>query len=229
MNIFEVEETRKSAVETVVEKIKLLLIQKKLKPGDMIPSETVLAESLKVSRGSIREAMKILSAYGIIEIKRGSGTFISSSSNRKLFDPLLFNVLIDGSDMYELIEVRHMIERSVIHLIIQHASDEDLNQLKEEMKNFTNYHNSNPEKINEANHSDIDYHRLMGRITHNPIMENIYNFIIDMFETTIDSHRGFDAHVDLHNAIISRNEEQAMNALNKHTKVWSKPYTNTNK
>ncbi len=77
-DMFAVDEKRLSSVEIVVEKVKELLISQKLKPGDMIPSEMDLAEGLKVSRSSVREAVKILTAYGVLEIRRGSGTFLMS-------------------------------------------------------------------------------------------------------------------------------------------------------
>ena len=73
-DIFAIQDSRPSAVDVVIEKIKELLIERKLSPGEMIPSESVLAESLKVGRGSVREALKVLSAYGVVEIKSGAGT-----------------------------------------------------------------------------------------------------------------------------------------------------------
>ncbi len=78
--LFTIAERRLSSVEIVVEKIKALLVQQSLKPGDMIPSETILADNLKVGRGSVREAIKILSAYGVLEIRRGAGTYVASAS-----------------------------------------------------------------------------------------------------------------------------------------------------
>ena len=62
---------RRSSVDTVIDTIQELLLSKQLKPGDKLPNEIELTKSLSISRGSIREAMKILSSYGIVEIKRG--------------------------------------------------------------------------------------------------------------------------------------------------------------
>ena len=67
-----------SAVDYMLDSFRKLLITRKLKPGDLIPSEGALAESLGISRGSIREGMKILSAFGIVDIRRGDGTYISA-------------------------------------------------------------------------------------------------------------------------------------------------------
>ena len=81
---------RMSAVEMVIENIKELLLTKQLKPGDKLPNEMDLAKSLSASRGSVREAMKILASFGILEIKRGDGTYISDSTSKTAIDHILF-------------------------------------------------------------------------------------------------------------------------------------------
>lgn len=62
---------RESAVDIVVNNIKQLLIERKLKPGDRLPSELEISEGMGVSRGSVREAMKILTAFGLVDIRVG--------------------------------------------------------------------------------------------------------------------------------------------------------------
>ena len=61
---------RESAVDIVVNNIKHLLMERKLKPGDRLPSESEISEGMGVSRGSVREAMKILSAFGLYELRQ---------------------------------------------------------------------------------------------------------------------------------------------------------------
>lgn len=219
-SLFYIDEERKSAVDTVTDKIKSLLIERKLKPGDLIPSETALAESLKVSRGSIREAMKILSAYGIIDIKRGAGTYISDSGNHRLFDPLLFKILVSGSDYTELIEVRESMERGVASQIIHHASDEELTRLEMIMQEFDGAVQGDPPDFLRGNQLDIAYHQLMGELTHNKIMNNIYQFVIELFAPTIDSSAGYESHRRMHRAIMARDEARAMELVSEHTNAW---------
>ena len=115
----DIKKNKLSNVDLVIERIKTLLIEQKLKPGDLLPSEHTLSESIGVSRGTIREAMKILSAFGIVEIRRGDGTYIATSANRKIFDPLIFSLIITNSDSEELIQLREMMEVGVIDLIIK--------------------------------------------------------------------------------------------------------------
>ena len=75
-----------SAVDLVIDSIKSILIHKKILPGDLLPSEQALAESLGVGRGSVREALKILDAFGIVEIIHGDGTYIATSANKKILN-----------------------------------------------------------------------------------------------------------------------------------------------
>ena len=63
-----------------------LLIDRRLLPGDKLPSELEISEGLGVSRGSVREAMKILSAFGLVDIKVGNGTYVCESPGHGLID-----------------------------------------------------------------------------------------------------------------------------------------------
>jgi GntR family transcriptional repressor for pyruvate dehydrogenase complex len=228
-DIFKVREARPSAVESVIEKIKELLIERKLAPGDMIPNENALAESLKVGRGTIREALKILSAYGVVEIKQGHGTFISSASNKRLFDPQLFQILIQDRDYISLTQVRHLLEEGLVKLVIQSATDEELILLDQKMNEFVEVLANNGSSAKEAARLDLEYHRMLGRICHNSIVENIYVFVIDLFTKTINPiHEGVDTvHQRLHSAIMNRDIAQAVDAVHEHTEIWKQAYQAT--
>ncbi|MGI5888583.1 MAG: FadR/GntR family transcriptional regulator, partial [Oscillospiraceae bacterium] len=90
---------RESAVDVVINSIKQLLIDGKLKPGDKIPNELEISQGLGVSRGSVREAMKILSALGIVDIKVGNGTYVRSKPDSELLDSLLFSYYITNPNI----------------------------------------------------------------------------------------------------------------------------------
>lgn len=224
--LFAVEDNRPSAVLVVIDKIKELLIEQKLKPGEMIPSESVLAENLKVGRGTVREALKILSAYGVIEIRRGTGTYISSASNRRLFDPSLFQILVQERDYKVLTQVREILEEGIVKLVIQFATAEDLAELDRTATLFLAELSLPSPSIEAAKGFDIQYHRLLGKYAHNHIIENIYNFVIELFAPTIHPiHRGvYEAHRDLHQAIMRQDEVGALEAVWRHTEIWVKSH-----
>ncbi len=219
--LFTITERRLSSVEIVVEKIKELLIRQSLKPGDMIPSETVLAESLKVGRGSVREAIKMLSAYGVLEIRRGAGTYVATASNKQLFDSHLYQILVQERDYHSLTQVRQLLEEGIVRLVIESADDEELAHLDAIMSQFLKELEPGGSG-KKANELDIEYHSLLGKLSHNPIVERIYNFIIELFTPTINPiHEGVrEAHNNLHQALLNRDVDTAVQCVRVHTDIW---------
>ena len=111
---------RESAVDVVVNNLKQLLMEGKLRPGDRLPNELEISEGMGVSRGSVREAMKILSAFGLIDIRVGNGTFVSETPGNKLMDSLLFSFFVNNPDIQNLYELRQIIEIDILELTLKH-------------------------------------------------------------------------------------------------------------
>lgn len=89
--------------------------------GDKLPNENDLAQELGVSRSTLREAIKILTTNGILEIKRGKGTFVTSNTTVDLSD---LNDVASGLD--ELFEMRLIFEPECAYLAAQRATDEEI-------------------------------------------------------------------------------------------------------
>ena len=160
---------RESAVDLVVNNIKQLLIEKKLKPGDRLPSELEISEGMNVSRGSVREAMKILSAFGLVDIKIGNGTYVCETPGNSLMDSLLFSFFVSNPDLENLYEFRHVFEIDVLEMILKHydengpertALENNLNSLKEMMKTGAT--------SQDLRENDLEFHRLLGSCTKIP-------------------------------------------------------------
>ena len=100
-NLFEASK-RESAVDLVVNSIKQLLMERTLKPGDKLPSELEISEELRVSRGSVREAMKILSAFGLVDIRVGNGTYVCETPGNTTMDSLLFSFFISNPQIDDI-------------------------------------------------------------------------------------------------------------------------------
>ena len=77
-----------------------------LKPGDKLPTEFELAESLGVGRNSVREAIKILHTLGVVEVKMGAGTFITRSMNGSILEPLILSLAFEQGTSRELVDLR---------------------------------------------------------------------------------------------------------------------------
>ena len=222
-DLFLAQEKRPSAVDLVVDSLKRVLITKKLRPGEAFPPEQVLADKLKVSRGSVREAMKILAAFGIVEIKRGNGTYISDTSNRRLFDPLLFQILVQDSDYQDLIEIRSLLEIGIVRLLVQKASNEEIFILKGIIEEFERARLDSGLEASKINKLDLKYHLHMGEFSHNPLIASIYSFICELFFPTINSMAEgvFEVHRQIQDALERRDTNAAVSAIERHTLVWS--------
>src|SRR5204862_6433449 len=88
--------------EVVVEQIKGLITEGRIKPGDRLPPERELAELFKASRNSVRDAIRVLEQMGLIESRQGDGTYVRTLSADELTEPLALCLLQSRTQMREL-------------------------------------------------------------------------------------------------------------------------------
>jgi len=95
-----------------------LILERELEPGEALPTETELAALLGTGRNTLREALKVLQALGVIEIRHGFGMFVAASNFGALADGLTFRARLSlrhrGQEALELIEVRRVLESALI-------------------------------------------------------------------------------------------------------------------
>lgn len=220
-----------SSVDFVVDSIKDLLLSKKILPGDRLPPEMELAKFLSVSRGSVREAMKILSALGIVEVKRGDGTYVSNRGGVVLFDPLLFSLIVSQPDFGELKELRQILEINVVRLVIRNAGPEEIEALRHSHKNMTLLKDKSDKKYEELLAYDLEFHNILGKASCNRPLETIYRFVMQYFKTYIDqslrkqtsfSADSVDSHARILKAVENRDCQAADEAIRESLEVWEK-------
>jgi DNA-binding FadR family transcriptional regulator len=122
---------RELIYNTVQDAIKAYIVDHSLKPGDMLPPETDLAEQLRVSRNSVREAVKSLQTLGILQVRRGAGLFVSDFSFDPLLDHLGYGILVDLKNLADLLEIRALIECGMAPRILAAVTPDQLRQLLE--------------------------------------------------------------------------------------------------
>ena len=93
----------KSVVGKIVDNITNAIINGELKPGDKIPTEGELSEAMGVGRNSVREAIKILEAYGVVHIKRAEGTFVSQEYDSKMLYPILYGIILQKDSTNQIV------------------------------------------------------------------------------------------------------------------------------
>ena len=221
---------RESAVDIVINNIKQLLIDRRLLPGDKLPSELEISVGLGVSRGSVREAMKILSAFGLVDIKVGNGTYVCESPGHGLIDSLLFSFFITNPNIESLYEFRQFFEIDILELILNHYDKNfeirakikrNLNHLQTLIKT-----QAPAEKILE---NDIEFHRLLASACCNPMVEKIYNFIMDSLRASIsNTHRHqngeyvLNAHQSIYEIICEKDYQGIESCIKKSIDIWYK-------
>src|SRR5262245_44934190 len=119
-----------SVVEEIIEQIKDLIHSERYAPSARLPSERDLAKQLKVSRPSVREALRTLTLMGVVDTRHGSGTQIAASSARVLKTPFEFLLSLDRPSMEELLEARELLEVFLAGRAAERRTQEDLGAIQ---------------------------------------------------------------------------------------------------
>jgi len=166
--------------DEIVNQVKTLISDGRLKPGDRLPPERELVKEFGVSRPSLREALNTLVAIGFLEVK-GKRTFIKSVASESMQNPLSLIIKADTQKIFDLIEVRKALEAWGAFLAAQRATEEDIKQLEnilEEMRKAF-------EKGRSWEKQDADFHLSIAQATHNTIQTHIMSTIYDLLRESV--------------------------------------------
>ena len=167
--------------ESVIEQIMDLVKRSELKPGDKLPPERKLAEKLSISRGSLREAFRVLESRGLIKSKPGGGRYIREI--RKNGHNSTENIILslEKSSILELLEAREMFEVKIVELAAQRATTEDIKLIEKALNKM----NEEEElKNDEKTQSDTEFHLAIARASHNFVFTNIIKLHLDLLKDT---------------------------------------------
>ena len=102
------------------------LLQGEIKGGDLLPSEAELSEQLNVGKSSVREAIKMLNAIGVVESVQGEGTFVRTTVDEAALNPLTYQMVLLQDTDEKILELRYCIEPAYTQLAMVNANSEDL-------------------------------------------------------------------------------------------------------
>ncbi|MCA1032328.1 GntR family transcriptional regulator [Bacillus timonensis] len=113
----------------ILKQLRAIIDEDGLIPGDKIPSERELSDRLNAGRSSVREALRALELLGIIETRRGEGTYIKDFGEHQLVNILGTFILQDEKAKSDLLETKHIIERDCLVLACERMDEELINSL----------------------------------------------------------------------------------------------------
>ncbi len=192
----------------------------RLRPNDPLPSEGELARALEVSRSSVREAVKSLESMGILETRRGSGVFVRAFSFEPLLNNLPYGLMEGAGALADLLEVRRILELSMIATAIERLDAEQalaLDETLEGMRSKAAQGESFPEE-------DRQFHRTLFQKVDNTILLGL----IDVFwlaASKASQHQNladpqpmstYRDHVAIVEAVKARRVDGARVALDRH-------------
>ena len=120
-----------SVFDAVQDALKAHIVERGLRPGDMLEPEGRIAERLGVSRVTVREAVKALSSLGILESRRGSGVFVREFSFDAVLDALPYGLLTDLRRLDEVLEIRRLLEVGLIDRVVAELAPARLAELRD--------------------------------------------------------------------------------------------------
>ena len=218
---------RPSAVEIVLESIFTRIRTGELGPGDRLPNEQVIATENRVSRSSVREAMRTLATLGLVDIRHGDGTYVARPGRLPYFEPLLCQILLDRPSSEQLRELRMVIERGMVPLLIRNTTPDDLAALHACTTALADAAEAEAES-EELSRMDLHFHEILGAATHNISVARLYNFVMQLYQPSIteayrEKHpaaRGAELHYQLTEAIKKQNEHEILTTIKESVAAW---------
>jgi len=197
---------KKRAYEDIVQQIRTLIEEGKLKRNDHLPSERELSETFRVSRTTVREAIRTLESMKFLQSRQGNGTYVVASSEEALIQPLAAALFNEKDDIRDIFYIRKIIEPHVAELAAENATPQEMEELERILR-------KQEECIGQREiiiETDSAFHNLMVKATKNRVMERLIIALIDLLKKSREQYLFED-----------ENDERAIRSLEGHQQILS--------
>jgi GntR family transcriptional repressor for pyruvate dehydrogenase complex len=157
---------KKNTTEIIVQKLLELIRVRSLKPGDKLPPERELSELMKVSRPSLREALKSLEMMSIIRIRQGSGAFVNKLEPESIVEHLDIVFTLDDTLYHDLFKARRVLESAIAGMAAENISDGELEEIEANIRDAAGA----MKKPQEFLELDFKLHSLILKASRNRIL-----------------------------------------------------------
>ena len=204
------QKVRKNRIfQDVVDQIEAAILDGKLKVGDTLPPERELRERFEISRGTLREALRVLEQKGLIEIRLGvnGGAVVKGVTTEKISENLAQLIRFQQVSLEHLAEFREGVEGSVVALAAKRATPEDIVQLKSLLAQALEHKEKGLDSQDAFIKVDEHIHQSLARISRNPIYISILQTVHENIHPYFESFLPREPHVieenyrDLYNIV----------------------------
>ena len=196
------QEVRQNRVfQDVVAQVEEAILQGELKAGSRLPAERELVAIFKASRGTLREALRVLEQKGLIDIKTGvkGGAVVKDLTTRQVSESLALLIRSQKASLRDLAEFREGVEGMVAALAVQRATKQDVHQLKNLLKVAKAHLDAGTERWDAFIRVDNQIHMALARMARNPVYESVMQTVYD------NIHRYFDRFLPRREDILKEN------------------------
>ncbi|MEH7503475.1 GntR family transcriptional regulator [Neobacillus drentensis] len=183
----------------IVKQLREMITIDGLKTGDKIPSERELSERLNFGRSSVREALRALELLGLIETRRGEGTFIRDFRGNHLVQLLSTFILQDEKAKRDVLETKNYIEMDCLRLALQKINDKNIEILKEWVNQ-------------EATINDDEFFIRIIEIADNHLFTRIWSILKDYYHSLDSTYVVYERedYLVLIKALAEKNEAKTL-------------------
>jgi GntR family transcriptional regulator, transcriptional repressor for pyruvate dehydrogenase complex len=212
---------RKRLTDQIIDQLIAMVTDGKLKPGDKLPSETILMGQFGVGRSSLREAIGALSLIGMLTVRPGHGTHVAPSAGESFSKPLRWGMFVGWREkLHEFIEARISLEQTLVGMAAERASEAEI----EGIRRGLNMLKSPKLTKRRAIEADLEFHMAIANASHNTVLsrflEELRQPVKNWMEQKASIFGGYDyvfeQHEAIYNAILARDPAAAQRAMREH-------------
>ncbi len=215
-----------TVVERVIQQMTKMITAGRFKMGEKLPNEFELMDELKVSRNSLREAIKILSALGIVEIKRGDGTYCCQRVKPNFFDSVIYSMIMESSTEKEIVDLRQLLDEDVLSLAIHHCTQREIDELQQMIHQMRDFFAQG--ELGKAAKLDYEFHMYLTSCARNSFLSRIVEGVYKLFEGSIEKNirteelfaMAAEHHQEIVDCLRSRDESRIQQVIANSLSSW---------
>lgn len=217
---------KKTITQQIIEEISSYIREGELGPGEKLPSEKELRERFDVGRSSIREALHALVALGVLESHAGKGYYVRDSYSLPLDNSLLFDLVLEEEDFFDMVELREVLEKQIGVMAIQRATEENIQSVKLAVEEMQEAMERGEELINYTTQIHVE----LARASHNSMAVRVMELLLPLIvskakQALIPPERDCREHERLARAFLVGDAEKMKKEVSDHLDYLRERFT----